>query len=231
MQPAAPSSALLAGLSPSLRLAGTRISLGLSLPCVFQTGSAGLSVTCRRVPGWKSEVAPVAARGARRKPVPGEESALREQGGRLVQVRGWVASPRAGRWAVTQSVIQRICSSRAAASLAVPFLGCAPLAAFCPGRSLQTLWLCYPGALDPGDKARGSTRRPRDLPRFLTHPRQELSRLGCLCPEGFPVLSCPLHPRLSSSCRLKQRLFVLHFVLQARGYLQKWVAWVLLRVM
>lgn len=79
-------------------------SLSVFLSPVFQTGSAGLSVTCRRVPGWKSEVAPVPARGPRRKPVPGEESALREQGGRLVQVRGWVASPRAGRWAVTQSL-------------------------------------------------------------------------------------------------------------------------------
>ncbi|KAK2496882.1 hypothetical protein MC885_020713, partial [Smutsia gigantea] len=59
-------------------------------------GSARLSVTCCRVPGWRSEVSappPVPACGARRSRVP--ESALREQGGRLVQVRG------AGRRAVT----------------------------------------------------------------------------------------------------------------------------------
>ncbi|KAI5243527.1 C-Type Lectin Domain Family 4 Member D [Manis pentadactyla] len=49
-------------------------------------GSARLSVTCCRVPGWRSEVSappPVPACGARRSRVP--ESALRKQGGRLVQ--------------------------------------------------------------------------------------------------------------------------------------------------
>lgn len=61
----------------------------LALLSRFQTGSARLSVTCCRVPGWRSEVSappPVPACGARRSRVP--ESALRKQGGRLVQVRG-----------------------------------------------------------------------------------------------------------------------------------------------
>ncbi|ELK06326.1 hypothetical protein PAL_GLEAN10023946 [Pteropus alecto] len=42
-------------------------------PLCFQTGSARLSVTCCRVPGWRSEVSaslPVPACGAHRKPSP-----------------------------------------------------------------------------------------------------------------------------------------------------------------
>lgn len=78
-----------AGLRPSLHSANTRISRSFS-PLCFQTGSARLTVTCRRVPGWRSEVS-VAAGSSLRSPPPPEaespENALREQGGRLVQVR------------------------------------------------------------------------------------------------------------------------------------------------
>lgn len=52
MQPAAPSSALLAGLRPSLRLAGTRISLGLSLPCV---SNRKCRAVCNVPPGPRME--------------------------------------------------------------------------------------------------------------------------------------------------------------------------------
>lgn len=57
---------------------------------LFETGSALLTVTCCRLPGWRSEVSRRSGSSPRSPPASSRvlESTLREQGGHLVQVRG-----------------------------------------------------------------------------------------------------------------------------------------------
>lgn len=56
---------------------------------LFETGSALLTVTCCRLPGWRSEVSRRSGSSPRSPPASSRvlESTLREQGGHLVQVR------------------------------------------------------------------------------------------------------------------------------------------------
>lgn len=61
-----------------------------TLSLFFETGSALLTVTCCRLPGWRSEVSRRSGSSPRSPPASSRvlESTLREQGGHLVQVRG-----------------------------------------------------------------------------------------------------------------------------------------------
>lgn len=127
----------------------------------------------------------VAAGSSLRSPPEAEspQSALREQGGRLVQVRGAGSrSPGAGLSSAAAPRADR--QLHAAAWLGVHFLGCAPLTAF-PHKGLcQTLSLCG-----------GSGCWTRAGPAWA-YPGRELSRLSC--PWAARAGEASRSPQLSS---------------------------------
>lgn len=87
------------------------------------------------------------------------------QGGRLVQVRGRVVSPRAGRWAVTQPICSSVLQphSRAFSTL------CAPGCLLSRRVSPNSVAVLPAGCNGHGRKRARQHAAPGDLPCFLTH--------------------------------------------------------------
>lgn len=172
------------------------LGLALSLPC-FQTGSARLPVTCRRVPGWSSEVpvSPrVAACGAPGSRVPGERP--EGAGGRRVQVRGAGAGRARGRGAVTG----RAPGAGGAGSPAprssptcVHVPGCAPWAAFFPPPSPA------PQGLLPNSAAAPPGRVPTGAGSARA-PEAGASQAGCPRPEPPPPSPSRAGARAAALC-------------------------------
>ena len=169
---AGPRAAVPAGLRPCSRRGRRSISAVLPPPCFKQEvhgrpfGAAGSRVGALSLG--------VAACSPRSPPRAGPRRGERPPGA------GWPSGPGAGPGggaAGRRAVTQPNCSPAGARVLAR-----APRAAPLRRGAPRPL-----GGVrgSPGGKARGSTRRPRDLPSFLGHPGRALSRLGCPCPGGL----------------------------------------------
>lgn len=177
-------------------------------------GSARLSVTCCPVPGWRSEVLPRRRGSSLRSPPEAEspESALREQGDRLVQVRGPgqggdpVGKRRAGPAAPAAPAALESLWAGTAAALGWIFLIAYPTIAFsskgfCLNSVAAAAQVCHMGwmALGIAEPEPGPAGR---------YPRQALSRLGCpraglfwycLWPLPIPQQPWPHFPSLAAA--------------------------------
>lgn len=189
-----------AGLRPSLHSANTRISRSFS-PLCFQTGSARLTVTCRRVPGWRSEVSVAAGSSLRSPPprsrVPGE----RPEGA------GWppgpgacgrVGSPAAGRCAVTGRR-PWVPPSQRSGSAPQPHLRAGAWSR--PSPRLRPQGCLLTVAVPPG--CVGPRGWEGTCPSSFTRRRRALSSPGCRCPGGSP--ESPAALSAASSCRCLKR--------------------------
>ena len=111
------------------------------------------------------------------------------QGGRLVQVRGRVLSPRAGRWAVTQQICSSALQPRSRAFSA----SCAPGCLLSRRVSLNSVDALPAGCSGPGRKRARQHAAPGDLPSFLTHSLQAGAfQAGLTLPGRLPESSAAL---------------------------------------